>query len=188
MSRRSSIAAAIAACAVAVSAPASFAAPIAYDFSTVSGQSTPASIKGATFGSPGDPGAFTFGPNGGLFTDLGATVLSSGGLVETLTISFARLQTGLAFDFALGDFLGNGDTLTVQTNTGVSMTGTANAVGGDLFPEGSFDLSDPGQFSSVTITSSFPIVIADMTTTAPEPASLALFGAGIIGLLAVRRR
>src|ERR1700722_19332843 len=109
MSRRSSIAAAIAACAVAVSAPASFAPPIAYDFSTVSGQSTPASIKGATFGSPGDPGAFTFGPNGGLFTDLGATVLSSGGLVETLTISFARLQTGLAFDFALGDFLRNGE-------------------------------------------------------------------------------
>jgi hypothetical protein len=115
-------------------------------------------------------------------------VLSSNGLVETLTISFSRLQTSLAFDFALGDFLGNGDTLTAVTDTGVSLTETANAVSGDLFPEGSFDLSDLGQFSSVTITSSFPIVIADMTTTAPEPATVALFGVGILGLVAVRRR
>lgn len=190
MVRQNNIIAAIAVCALGASAPAAFAGSTSYDFSVAGAANaiTPDTIQGATFSSPGDPGAYTFGPNGGLFSDLGTWVLSSAGAVETLDIAFSRLQTALGFDFALGDLFGTGDTLTITTNTGVVLTAIANAVAGDVFPEGSASLIDPGQFSSVTITSSFPIVIADMTSTAPEPASLTLFGAGMIGLAAFGRR
>ena len=192
MVRRNNVIAAIAVCALAASAPAAFAGSTSYDFSVAGAASevTPFTIQGARFSSPGDPGAFTFGPNGGLFSDLGSWVLSSAGSVETLDISFSRLQTALGFDFALGDLLGLGgnDTLTVTTNTGVVLDAVAGLVGSDFFPEGSASLSDPGQFSSVTITSDYPIVIADMTSTAPEPTSLAIFGAGMIGLAAFGRR
>jgi hypothetical protein len=49
-------------------------------------------------------------------------------------------------------------------------------------------LSSPAQpFTSVAITSDYAFDIADLTTV-PEPASLVLFGAGVAGLLRVRRR
>jgi hypothetical protein len=192
MVRRSCIIAAVAVCAAVFGTPSAFASPIAYDFSAAAaaGAMTSYSINGTTFSSPSDPGAFTFGPNGGLFTDLGSSVLSSGGFTATLDISFSRLQTALTLDFALGDFLalGGGDTLTVETNTGVALVFDASPVGGDFFPEGSVDLTDVGQFSSVTISSAYPIVIADMTSTAPEPASVALLGVGMAGLGMVTRR
>jgi hypothetical protein len=104
MSHRTHIFTAVAACALALAATASNATT--YDFSSVpqGTTATPTTINGATFSSSSDPGAFTFGPNGGLFSSLGPNVLSSAGVPATLNIAFSTAQTGLSFDAAMGDF------------------------------------------------------------------------------------
>jgi hypothetical protein len=191
MVRRIHAATAVAACILSFAAAPAFAGTTLYDFSTAAKGSvaTPATIQGATFSSPSDPGAYTFGPNAGLFSALGGSVLSSSGVVATLDIGLPGGAKTITFNYALGDFLGlgGGDTLTVTTNTGVTQTVTASLVGSDFFPEGSFiSLGGLGDFTSVAITSAYPIVIADLTAV-PEPASIVLVGAGLLGLGAVRR-
>ena len=97
-----------------------------YDFSddANAGVVTPATIGLATFSSPSDPGAFAFGPNAGLFSDLGPFVLSSQGNVAELDITFAVPQDSLSFDYALGDFFASQtsgpDTITVTPNSGAA--------------------------------------------------------------------
>jgi hypothetical protein len=161
--------AATAAAALALCFGASSAlAQTSYDFSAAAaaGASTRYTINGATFSSPGDPGAFTFGANGGLFSDLGPAVLSSAGNVETLDISFLPGETSVDFDFALGDLfgLGGSDVLTVTTNTGDVDNVMASIPGTDFFPQGNLDFTPGDQFSSIAITSAYPIVIADLST------------------------
>ena len=142
-----------------------------------------ATIGLATFSSPSDPGAFQFGPNAGLFSDLGPFVLSSAGNVAELDITFAVPQDTLSFDFALGDFLASGsagpDTLTVTPDGGAPVVFDANPVNGDFFPEGSATIANDGDFTEVSITSAYPIDVADMTSV-PEPASMSLIGAGLV--------
>lgn len=192
MVRRVHAIAAIAACAV-ISLGALPALAGTYDFSAdaTAGVVTPATIGLATFSSPSDPGAYTFGPNGGLFSALGPYVLSSGGATATLDIAFAANQHAVTFDFALGDFLasGGGDVLTVTTNTGVVLPVTAGLRGSDFYPEASVSLSGAGSFSSLAISSPYPIVLADLTSVSvPEPASMTLLGGGLLALMATRRR
>ena len=103
-------------------------------------------------------GTFAFGPNGGVYSNLGATVLGSGGVAQTLTLTFAAPQTSLAFNAAIGDFLAlnGGDSVTVTDNNGVTATYAAAIPNssGDFFPQGSVALSDTVGFTSVTIAAS----------------------------------
>jgi hypothetical protein len=189
MFRRIYAAAATAALACSLSASPVLAAPYYFsagDFVAAAGTSTPATVGGATFSSPSDPGAFTFGPNGGTFTDLGPYVLSSAGVTATLDITFATAQTGVTFDFALGDFFASGgsDILTVTTSAGTVAQFTAAAVSGDFYPEGLAFLDNVAPFTSIALSSAYPIALAPV----PEPASMALLGSGLLGLLAARRR
>jgi hypothetical protein len=167
-----------------------------YNFSSASGSATPTTIQGATFSSPSDPGAFTFGPNGGLYSTLGSTVLSSAGEPATLDISFAQAQTGITFDAANGDgFALNGsDTLTLTTNTGFSETISLAIPGssGDLYPQGYFSLVNASAFTSVAISTADgggpeSLAIADLTTTpVPLPAGLLLLTSGLAGFGVLR--
>ncbi len=173
-----------------------------YDFSTVLGQVTSptTTLNGATFSSPSDSatgGTFTFGPNAGLYTNMGPYVLSSTGnavlgVSTELDVSFSQAQTGLSFSYAIGDFLqsNGGDTLTVKTNTGFTETLTNAAIPAgtsDLYPQGLFNLAAAAPFTSVQIFSSDSagvedLAIADMTSTpVPLPASVWLFASAIAG-------
>jgi hypothetical protein len=179
-------------------------AAIIYDFDSVSGDSTPTTLQGATFSSPSDPGAFTFGPNSGLYGTLGSTVLTSDGAV-TLGISFAQQQTGISFNFANGDILqlDGGDSLTLTTNTGYSTTVTAMSIPatgcgavGTLscdYPEGVLTLAGLTPFSSVSISAADALggqsfAIGNLETTpVPLPGALLLLASGLAGLRTLRR-
>ncbi|MGO9446444.1 MAG: PEP-CTERM sorting domain-containing protein [Thiobacillaceae bacterium] len=201
MVRRIHTLSALAACALTFAQASAFADVNTYDFSTVQGVVTPVTIGLATFSSPSDPGAFTFGPNAGLYTNLGAYVLSEAGFGgATLNIAFSAPQTAVSFDFSLGDFFSsasNGpDTLTVTPNVGSASTATASLVGSDYYPEGTFTLTSATAFSSIAITSAgaYPITIADMTSTSAAPVpeadsyTMMLCGLGMIGAIARRKK
>jgi PEP-CTERM motif len=201
MVRRIHTLSALAACALTFAQASAFADVNTYDFSSVQGVVTPTTIGLATFSSPSDPGAFTFGPNTGFYTELGPYVLSEAGFGgATLNVAFSAPQTAVTFDFSLGDFgssATNGpDALTVTPNVGSASTATALPVTGDFFPEGAFTLTSATAFSSIAITSggAYPITIADMTSTSaalvPEADSYAMMlcGLGVIGAIARRKK
>ena len=202
------------ACALSIAATAANAGST-YDFGSVVGQSTggtvPLTVGDATFSSPSDAangGEYTAGPNGGLYSTLGANVLSSSGNAAfgnstELDISFATSQTSLNFAYAIGDFLqlNGGDSLTVTTNGGYSQTFTsASMPAGDMYPQGLFSLLNTGAFTTVSIvatentsatnTAAIPADLAiSNLNTVPLPPSLVLFVGGLAGLgFAARRK
>jgi hypothetical protein len=186
--------AAVALLAVAAAKPA---AAQTYSFDLGGGwfDGTPATITSqngynVTFSSTQDGanGGFYIGNNGGLFTSLGAQVLVDPGLGgDTLTLTFSQAITGLSFNFGIVDLLAlNGDdTLTV---TDGSTTAQYNAAlqNGDLFPTGSAAFSDLSGFTSVTIAAPEEFIIG--LTDVPEPASVAMLAAGLLGVTVLRRR
>jgi hypothetical protein len=172
--------------AVAVAAVSAPASADVIDFSTVaSGSTTPLTVNGATFTSPSDPGAYTVGPNGFLFSTLPSTVLSAAGSPADLVVTLSAPTQEVQFSYALGQFLAAGDTLTLTTNTGGTMTFTPSLVGSDLFPQGYANYVG-ASFTSFTLTSVDAITIGNVGV--PEPASLALLAAGLGGLGITRRR
>ena len=183
----------VAACALTLAAPSAFAGVTSYDFASVSGQSTPATIGIASFTSPSDPGTFTFGSNGGVFSTLSDTTLADlSTSAHELDIHFSAPQDAISFAFGLVDLLSlNGnDNLYVALDNGTPVSFSSAIPDTDLFPQGFVNLTSATSFTSIEITSANPLNTFSIgnLTTVPEPASMAVLGAGFTALVGVRRR
>lgn len=171
------------------------AATYAFDFSDLSFAGAPGSAVsstgiGVTFAASNAAGFSAVYDTSGTFQSLGNWTLQDNNIAggDTLTLTFASAVNELKFNFALIDYNGaqlNGaDTLTVTTSSSQSYTATVPT--NYTFPEGAVDLVDGSGFTSVTISS--PYAFAVGLTDVPEPASLGMLGAGLLGLAGVRRR
>jgi hypothetical protein len=128
---------------------------------------------------------------------------------DSLSISFSQPLTGLVLDFALSvTFSSDLDVEVFSGGLGGTNVGSGSATGsippGFLYDEGQLALGSAGTFDAIILTShggfSFAIdnlllITAGTTPTthfitfdAPEPLTLALFGAGLAGVGAMRRR
>lgn len=166
-------------------------AGFSFSFSAAqSGMTNPLTVPSGgnaiTFDSSAGPGTFSVA-NTGLYSTFGYALgdyLSFSG--DPLSISFAAPISTLAIGFGVED-IGGFDTLTVTTDTGYVATLSAAPVGALGEPEAIGTFSAPAPFTSVTITSANPFAIASLSDV-PEPASIAVVGAGLLGLFGARRR
>lgn len=180
---------------LASAAPASAAFDVT--FAGQDGAANPLTITSGdnalTFASSAGPGIFTVA-NSGLFTGFGLGLGDYASFAgDPLTISLAKAVTGLSVSFGIEDLGGasGNDALTFTTNTGYMATLSGTLNGASISePEGTGAFSAPA-FTSVTITSANPFAIGAVSsaaTSVPEPMSLALVGAGLLGLAGLRRR
>jgi hypothetical protein len=173
---------------------ASSASATPYDFTPLAGDRLPTTFDGATFSSTAG-NHYVFGPNSGLFSTLAPTVLSEGGFSGApLTITFSAPVTSYSLHFALGDFFGIGgdDFLTVTPSGGdfAAQRYASSIPGSDDYPQGVVSATGV-DITSLTLTSAYAIVISNLVTTSasvPEPLSIAVLGAGLVGLFGARRR
>ena len=178
-----------------LAAPAG-AVTLTFDAAAPTNSPTPFSITQsgltATFNSPSGGGAF-IAEDGSAFSTLGNSVLADDNFTpEELDISFSQSLTRIAFAFATNDS-GSPTALTLTAtrngvNVGsVSLTGNIAASG---LPEGALSFTN-ALFDAVQITDTDPsnlgFAIGAVTAQVPEPSTVLLVAAGLIGL-AVRRR
>ena len=138
--------------------------------------------------------AGTYYGNGYLLWVCNNPVVGCSSNSNPLTVTLPSASDAIGFDFA--EFSGLADTFTIVAD-GQTFT-EATTVGGEAF----FGLTDTNTFTSFTITDlntstsgdPFPTIdnlsyATSLSSVAvPEPASLALFGAGLFGAALLRRR
>lgn len=142
----------------------------------------------ATFSSTADNG-FQVQNTAGLLSFSPALVDSNFFGTDNLTITFSTPQVNrILIPFAIEDAFGFGpDTLTVTTNTGQSLTFGTGPDGLALGePEGTVNFVPTSAVTSLTLSSSIAFAIGNVDV--PEPMSLTLLGAGLVGFAASRRR
>jgi hypothetical protein len=145
----------------------------------------------ATFSSPSGLQAF-IAEDGSAFSTLGSSVLANDNFApEELDVSFGAPVSSVWLAFATGDF-GAPSTLTLTALNGATEVGSVSAAGaiaGSGLPEGVLTFSGEW-FTSIALTdpNSPGFAIGQFSASVPEPASLALFTSGLIGIAALRRR
>lgn len=148
----------------------------------------------ATFSTTAPTGVYIV-PSAGFGTSLpnliaaGATFGDGSG---TITIVFTAPVSGLTFN-SVGD--DNPNSLSIDVFQGVTLTNVVPTIDGDFGTVDAIDLSAFAGITSIVLANTdgggigyddFVFDVDDLEV--PAPASLALFGLGVIGMLATRRR
>ena len=153
-----------------------------------------ATFAGSTFA---DPGAFAISYNStsgplplysGITLSFLTTALGSIDPGSPLSITFSQAVSALSLNFALGDRSGS---LTLTTNTGGSATKVGAVPSGYNYAEGVLSYSGPAFTVATFSTSASSLAVDNINATAaavPEPATLALLGTGVVGIVLRRRR